>query len=215
LDNKTSLPQATDAYVTDFPLTESPISEGGKWLLGKNDGIDWFNISTKAGLAHGDVTVGEYTDPIAVLKGTWSADQGAEGVVFSRNPTTSCWQEVELQLRSSISAHRITGYEVFFRCLKTAEGYVQVARWNGPVRDFTYLKQLFGEQYGVKNGDVVRASIIGNVIKAYINNIEVLSVTDDTFTSGNPGIGFNYGCGNTYEDFGFTRFTAYNLKSIK
>ena len=64
-----------------------------------------------------------------------------------------------------------------------------------------------GPQYGVKDGDVVEATIVGNVIRSYINGVEVLSATDDIVCRrAAPGIGFNFGCGDTYVDHGFTSF---------
>ena len=79
-------------------------------------------------------------------------------------------------------------------------------RWNGKVRDWTSLKKLSGARYGVKDGDLVEATIVGNVIKGYVNGVEVISVTDDTFKEGNPGMGFNFGVGESNGDFGFTSY---------
>jgi hypothetical protein len=36
--------------------------------------------------------------------------------------------------------------------------------------------------------------------------VEVISATDDTFDTGSPGIGFNFGVGDTNVDHGFTFF---------
>ena len=47
---------------------------------------------------------------------------------------------------------------------------------------------------------------MGNVIKGYVNGVEVISAVDDTWTSGSPGIGFNYGVGETNRDFGLRCF---------
>jgi hypothetical protein len=201
-------------YATTFPLTENPISEGGVWLNGRTDGVDWYNVLTNGtiGYAYGEVTTGEYTDPTAILKGTWAADQGAEGVVYVQNPPTNCWPEVEIRLRSTITAHRITGYEIYWG-VRTDQAYVTIVRWNGALSNFTTLKELNGTQYGAKNGDVVKATIVGNVIKGYQNGVEVISVTDNTFATGNPGMGFDYGCGTRNVDFGFTSFQAYDLKA--
>jgi hypothetical protein len=105
-----------------------------------------------------------------------------------------------------MAPHRCTGYEVFWRCLKTANAYAEIVRWNGKVRDFTSLKKHFGPQYGVKDGDVVEATIVDDVIKGFINGVEVISATDGTFDSGNPGIGFNFGVGKTNVDHGFRYF---------
>ena len=58
----------------------------------------------------------------------------------------------------------------------------------------------------MQDGDIVEASIIGNVIKSYINGVLVLEATDDVFTEGSPGIGFNFGVGDTNVDHGFRHF---------
>jgi hypothetical protein len=218
------------AYRTSFERDENPISEGGMWLNGKRDGIDWADVISKNRGAYGSVTrmavaerrveqgnldpasgegsapEGDYDDPTAVLTGAWGKNQHAKGKVFSRKPTQEYFQEVELRLRSTIAPHVCTGYEVFFRCLKTDEGYAEIVRWNGKVGDFTSLKKLVGAQYGVKDGDEVEATIDGNLLKGFINGVEVISATDDVFDSGSPGIGFNFFVGNTNVDHGFTYF---------
>jgi hypothetical protein len=218
------------SYRTGFPANEDPISEGGIWLNGRKDGIDWADVITSNGKVYGAVTrmavaerrveqgnldpsaagraapEGDYDDPTAVLAGLWGRNQYAKAEVFSRNPTDKYFQEVEIRLRSTITPHRCTGYEVFFRCLKTEDGYSEIVRWNGKIGDFTSLAKLSGPQYGVEDGDVVEASIIGNLIKGYINGVEMISATDDVFAQGSPGVGFNFFVGNTNVDHGFRYF---------
>ncbi len=200
------------------------------WINGRKDGIDFADVVSRNGVAHGAATrmavaerraeqgnlesltsdaatpVGDYDDPTAVLMGTWGKNQHAKARVFSRKQTEEYFQEVEIRLRSTITPHRCTGYEVFWRCLKTANAYAEIVRWNGKIGDFTSLARKQGPQFGVMDGDVVEASIVGNVIKSFINGVEVLSATDDTYQGGNPGIGFNFGCGDTYVDHGFAYF---------
>jgi hypothetical protein len=218
------------SYSTNFKLDENPISEGGVWINGRTDGIDWADVITRNGVAYGEVTrmgvaerrveqgnldaptddgsvhEGDYDDPTAVLAGAWGKNQHVKARVFSRNQTENYFQEVEIRLRTAITPHRCTGYEVFWRCLKTESGYAEIVRWNGKIGDFTSLQKLIGPQYGVKDGDAVEASIHGNVIKGFINGVEVISTTDDVFDSGHPGIGFNFGVGDTNVDHGFTYF---------
>jgi hypothetical protein len=214
------------SYRTRFELDESPISEGGTWINGKTDGLDWSDVVTSNGFAHGSATRSvvrgtdwskdevdeygnpavEYDDPTAVLGGEWGKDQYAKATVFSRNQTDEYFQEVEIRLRTTIAPHLCTGYEVFWNCRKTAEAYAQIVRWNGKYRDWTTLARKQGPEYGVQDGDVVEATVVGNVIRSFINGVEVLSATDDTFSSGSPGIGFNLGCDDTYVDHGFTHF---------
>jgi hypothetical protein len=217
-------PASVRSYLTTFRSNERPISEGGVWLNGRRDGVDWSDVVAEDGVAHGgevrmaiaeqraeqgdDVSapVGDYDDPTAVLGGIWGRNQHARARVFSRHQTDRYYQEVEIRLRSAITPHSCTGYEVFWRCLKTDDAYAEIVRWNGRTGDFTSLARGTGSEYGVKDGDVVEASIVGNVIRSFINGREVLTATDDAFASGGPGIGFNFGCGDTYVDHGFTSF---------
>jgi hypothetical protein len=90
------LPKKTPvrSYKTDFTGNETPISEGGMWLNGRKDGIDWCDVLVRDGVAFGEVSrnraaerraeqeklgagaaqdapVGDYDDPTAVLTGSW------------------------------------------------------------------------------------------------------------------------------------------------
>ena len=194
-------------YTTNFPLTENPISEGGRWINGGVTGLDWANVQTTGGFAGGvGPASAAYADPSAVLAGNWGPNQTLTGTVYSVGASDSYYQEVELRLRTTISAHSITGYEVNFRTPNNGSAYVYIVRWNGAVGNFTNLAWATGT--GVSNGDVVKATIVGNTISAYINGTLMVTATDSTYATGNPGIGFDYGCANTYSAFGFTSFTA-------
>jgi hypothetical protein len=209
-------------YATRFQNTENPISEGGHWKNGGVDGVDWTNCRTKPGLIFSDesgTSSNQYDDSTCILTGTWGPVQTVQATVFSQNQSEQYFQEVELRLHSTISAHRCTGYEVMFRALHPG-GYVSIARWNGPLGSFTYLNQKPNSNYkGIKTGDVVKASIDGNgLIIAYVNGIEVIRAIDTTYSGGNPGIGFwllprggllRRGLGKgTNPDFGLSAFTA-------
>ena len=204
-------------YGTNFPRAENPISEGGKWSNGQADGFDWANVRTNPGFAFGTEIGGSrpepqrYDDSTALLTGAWGPNQTAQATVHSvnQNQDGKVWEEVELRLRSSLSPHKATGYEIMFRCSKSAHAYCNVARWEGPLGKFTYLKKAGGSQYGVANGDVVKASMIGNVITVYKNGVQMLQTTDNTFKSGNPGMGFYLeGATGVNGDFGFSNFMA-------
>ena len=197
-------------YTTNFRLTENPISEGGRWINGKVEGLDWCDVATIPGLAFGLESGSHgYDDPVALLKGDWGPDQTVEATVHSVNPSDKSYEEVELRLRSALSPHRATGYEINFRCSKTAGAYSEIVRWNGPLGDFTYLVQRNGAQYGVSSGDVVKATIVGDVITSYINGVQVAQAKDGTYTTGRPGIGFFLeGTAGVNRDYGFTSFTA-------
>lgn len=221
------------SYITTFPADEVPLSEGGIWVNGRTDGIDWCDVVTAAGRAYGEVTrmhvaeqraeqgnldpsaaadaapLGDYDDPTAVLAGRWGPNQYVKAHVFSRNQTEDYFQEVELRLRTTIRPNSITGYEVFFRCLKTDAAYAEIVRWDGTIGSWHSLCRKVGPEFGVKDGDVVEATYIGNVIKGYINGVEITSAEDDTYPEGSPGIGYNFGVGNSNVDHGLTYFETH------
>jgi hypothetical protein len=218
------------SYSTDFPRAERPISEGGMWLNGKRDGIGWSDVNTRRGLVYGALSrmenaefraeqgnavktgaeaAGDYDDPTAVLSGEWGSDQHGRGVVHSVDPTAEYFQEVQIRLRSAIEPNNCTGYEIFFRCLKSEAGYAEIVRWNGPIGDWTSLERHEGADYGVEHGDVIEATIEGDLIRGFINGREVISARDDVFGEGAPGVGFNFGVGDTGPDHGFSAFEVH------
>src|SRR3954447_17545159 len=178
------------SYKTDFPLDEHPISEGGIWLNGKADGIDWADCVTEGGHVFGgpvrmnvaekrseqgnlddedDAPLGDYDDPTAVIGGEWGPNQHGEGVVFQRNPTDEFFQEVQIRLRTTIEPKSCTGYEIFFRCLKSEEAYAEIVRWDGAIGKWASLARHVGIDYGVVDGDVIAATIEGHTLKGFIN----------------------------------------------
>jgi hypothetical protein len=203
-------------YTTKFPLSEDPISEGGKWINGKKDGLDWADVRTTPGFAFGTEIGGDrpelqkYDDSTALLTGTWGPEQTAQATVHRTNKDDdNAYQEVELRLRSAISPHNATGYEVMFRCSKSANAYCNIARWDGILGAWMMLKETKGSQYGVADGDVVKATIAGQVITVYINGVQVVQTRDYLFTSGNPGMGFYLEKATGVNDqCGFSSFTA-------
>ena len=217
------------SYSTRFELDEDPLSEGGMWLNGRKDGIDWANIISRQrrGLwgrdPHGRQrnvassratskrprnprTSATTTTRPQCSRANGEATSTPGRRVFSRDPTDEYFQEVEIRLRSTMTPHLCTGYEVFFRCLKTGgrlRGDRALERRRG---DFTSLKKLFGPQYGVKDGDVIEAHRCRQRPQGFVNGVELISATDDTFDSGSPGIGFNFGVGDTNVDHGLSSF---------
>jgi AraC-like DNA-binding protein len=197
-------------YTTSFPRAEDPISENIHWINGKTVGLDWSDFSSAPGLAFG-LQPGPTgcDDAVAILTGSWKPDQMAQATIHTVHQNDAIVEEVELRLRSSLSAHNSTGYEIMFRCSKTSNAYVSIARWNGPLDDFNILTRHSGSQYGVADGDVIKATIVGNLIRVYKNDIQIDQVADNKFTSGNPGIGaYVEKTTGVNDDYGFTSFTA-------
>src|SRR5512135_3717277 len=151
---------AGQTYTTSFPLTENPISEAGKWINGGVAGLDWNNVATTYGFAYGtDPGTVSYADSWALLAGNWGQDQTVQATIQDQHPNTNCHQEHELILRGSLSPHVATGYEVTVRAVNNSSSYLLIARWNGALGNFTYLTFLSGSSYGVKTGDVFKATI--------------------------------------------------------
>ncbi len=196
-----------NSYTTNFPLTENPISEGGKWINGKVTGLDWANVRTTPGFAFGTQTdTVDYDDSTAILAGTWGANQMAQAQIHVVSQDSNIFEEVEIRLRTSISAHSITGYEI--NCsVVPSNPYNQIVRWNGPLGSFT---QLNGGSTGCADGDVLEATIVGNTITSYKNGVQLLQWTESTFSSGSPGMGFYIqgGSASQESDYGFSNFTA-------
>jgi hypothetical protein len=198
------------------------------WLNGRKDGIDWIDVISANGVAYGEVSrmgvperraeqgnleaeddaapEGDYDDPTAVLTGEWGTNQHGKATIFSRNPSTEYFQEVQIRLRHVMRPNFCSGYEVFFRCLKTDEAYAEIVRWDGPVGGWKSLAREVGAEYGIEDGDVIEATVIGNELKGYINGVLKISTTDDTHKTGAPGIGFNFGVADTNVDHGVKDF---------
>jgi hypothetical protein len=196
-------------YVTSFPGLENPISEGGAWINGAAVGLDWSNVQTTLGFAFGTQSgFGGTDDSTAILAGTWGPDQTAQATVHFTNPLAPpVFEEVELRLRTSISPHSITGYEINFQASTASNAYIQIVRWDGSFNTFTYVNSTNGP--GLHDGDVVEATILGGTITVYINGTQILQGTDTTYASGNPGMGFYLqGASGLNADYGFTAFSA-------
>ena len=216
-------------YSSNFEHDEDPVSEGGIWINGLKEGIDWADCVVSNGRIHGGPTrmnqaekraeqatlgagtedadaapEGDYDDPTAVIRGEWGTNQYGKGIVVADNPTDEWFQEVEIRLRTVIEPNWCRGYEIFFRALTDELGYAEIVRWNGKIKDWTSLQKHIGPRYGVKTGDVVEATAIGKVLKGYINGVEVITATDDVYSDGLPGVGFNFGVGDTGPDTGFS-----------
>lgn len=207
-------------YTTSFPAAENPISEGGNWINGLAVGLDWNNCYTTVGFAGGVDPVGvAYSDPTCILAGYWGPDQTITTTAHIGTTDSSMWQEIEHRLRSAISAHSNTGYEINFG---VSHAYVQIVKWNGALGSYAYLGSscsyptVCGQVTGISpsNGDVLKSTIVGTTISAYIqfggtgSFVLVAQTTDSTYATGAPGMGFDYGCNGTYAIFGFSNFTA-------
>jgi hypothetical protein len=196
-------------YSTNFPATENPLSEGGQWINGAAAGIDWKNCQSTPGFAFGTQTGGGtsvYDDSTCLVSGTWGPNQTGQAKVRIVGSDGTRSEEVEIRLRSSISGHSNTGYEI--NCsVKSGNPYMQIVRWNGRLGSFTLLDS---RSVGCANGDVLKADVVGTKITAYKNGVAICSANDSTFSNGQPGMGFFIHDFSlpTNANFGFSSFTA-------
>lgn len=200
---------AANSYHTTFPLTENPISEGSKWINGGTTGLDWKNAQTTTNKVFGTQVGNEScpsncNDTTAVLTGSWGATQTAQATIYSTGGLTA-FSEVELRLRTTITANSITGYE-FICSVIPGNQYAQIVRWNGTLGNFTLLNST---GTGCASGDILKATASGSTLAIYKNGTQIFSLTDATYTGGSPGVGFFLN-GQTGVDanFGFTDFWA-------
>lgn len=206
---------AGTSYTTSFSLSENPINEGGKWVNGKAVGADWNDVKTTPGKAFASIASGlsgsRYNDSIAYLSPSFMAvtpNQYAQATVFRVAGYSASAHEVELLLRFKITRNNARGYEILWG----ATGYLAVVRWNGPLGNYTALYD--GGLPGIGpavDGDVLRAEITGSVIKVYKNGSLVATVTDGSWTDGQPGMGFWPVDGATPQNFGWKTYAAGNF----
>jgi len=204
-------------YTTTFPATENPICEdagsGCVWLNGKTTGLSWGDVQSIPGLAAGTNINGAppYNDSTAVVNGTWTTNQTVQATVkLNPSSTDGSWQEeVELRLNTTVKPNSITGYELDFSVV-SSNPYVLIVRWDGPLNSYTPLTNLM--PIPVHNGDVLMGTNVNGVITVYINGVKQMSVTDNTYTGGFPGVGFWNVQGTTADllNYGFSKFTAWD-----
>jgi len=202
------------SFQTNFPATENPISQGGQWVNGLADGLDWGNVQTigngTSGAAYGTtISAGPpYNDSIAMIRGTWGLDQTVTGTVVgcAAGPNIGVFKEISIFLRFNITAHNAKGFGADWSCNNANNGnsYHQFGSWCGPINDFAGspgntcpTAPSYNNAGGVTNGDVISVSLIGNVVTMRQNGViieqsGVNGVPFDNYDTapGLPGIGF-------------------------
>ena len=197
-------------YITSFPLTENPMSEGNVWYQGFTDGVSWTDVKTASGFAQATQTVHApppYDDSIACLN-SFPADQYASAVLHSSG--VSGEREVELLLRWQITANNARGYEVDI----LANGNVYIVRWNGALNNFDILSGPTAST--VNDGDKFYAIIVGTLITVRRNGATVVTydTSGDTtkWSTGDPGVGFytdnSLGAPSASDTFAWDSFEA-------
>lgn len=210
--NRSAQPDAAPVtYSTAFPLTENPISQGGIFLTGATDGLDWTDIQTTPGkmiASAFDPAVGGVMDGVAQLKRTYLACLGkqySQGAIFIAGGYHPTSHETEVFCNLTITAHSITGYELYL----STEGNHTLVRWNGAFNDFTPLASNNVSTFTAPvDGDVIRIEhLLDGTLNCYQNGVLRTTANDTTYFSGNPGFGNNPASG------GGAVLASYGLKS--
>jgi hypothetical protein len=202
-----SMAWAGPIYTTSFSNDENPISESGAW---SHISPLWANVQTSGGLAFGTQTgivpnPGGFNDSNAILAGFSPNVTITATVQLASDIADGHTHEVELLFRMGGDATHTRGYEMNF----DTGGNVTLVRWNGPIGDYTFIDHTGGanpEVGGFKSGDVISATAAGNTFTASVNGVLIYTATDDTWTDGQPGIGFfvrKEGEGQTAADAAF------------
>jgi|ERR1700730_2550821 len=203
-----SSPATANYYSTHFPLTENPISEGGKWTPGTLDGFNSSVYTNGTNDAFGNQISNTIADPIAILTGagSWANDQAVSITVGNLSGATN-EPEIECHVRMNITSTTISGYEITHSVppANGQGGYILLAKWGPTPGTFTIINQTFGTQYNAAQGDVISCSAIGNVMTSYHNGVVDGQFTDTDWPSGYPGFAFDGGLDGTYS---ITSFSA-------
>ena len=121
--------------------------------------------------------------------------------------------EVELLLRVNDTSSSVQAYE----CNISFDGaYAQIVRWNGPLGNFTYLDSAnviaaFGR--APQTGDIFSASIVGSTITVWLDGVQLMTTSDSTYATGNPGIGMWLHDSNDPTKFAFTNYSVSDVGS--
>jgi len=157
-------------YVTNFPLTQNPISEGGIWLAGASAGVDWSNIQTASNLAFGtqpnSTPPPPYKDSLACFNGPhlFGADYDVRGVCHIESGNIgSGFHELEIFTRMQISSGVARGYE-FNQAFDAAYG--GFVWWQGGLNQFLPGPVSTGLQ-PLTTGTILRVVASGNILRGY------------------------------------------------
>lgn len=212
------------------PLPENPISHNGKWMnahvaTGSNcysdvkvdanhhiignqvSGVDGNNKRLSDGQPAQPC---DYNDSLAMLSGSWAADQCAQATVYIAPGVSSTYAEVELFLRATVAGNTFKGYELQFSVLSN-KPYWHVAPRLG--NDFLgFGNSIASTALGrtLRDGDVLKGCVAGNKFTISVNGTVIGTGNDSTYATGAPGVGFYHdNAGNSHDgQWGFKNFTA-------
>jgi hypothetical protein len=181
------------SLIFTFPgAPQNPVIDDGNWLGGATVGVDWNDMKTVTSpnrIAGAAFVGGSGADDcLAWRNDFWTPDQSITGVVY-RDPAYVApdTHEIQLHLRTLLAANSAKTYE--FNYDHTSEGY-QLAKWNGPLGDVTVITDLGPTTaFSMVTDDVVELRIVGTEISLWYNGTNMSNWSDNTYSTGKPGIG--------------------------
>jgi hypothetical protein len=216
------------AYTTNFPLSENPINEGGRWINGEIFGKT--DVQTTPGKAYGTMVSfngSQFIDSCACLRG-FGPDHEVLCTISNSGAVNGL--EVEILLRAEITSAHVFLYEL--DCVY-ADGGIHLVRWDVTKsnpnsftvlrKSHTVLRKLLGGEVSFSDGDQVYAKIVGTVVTCRYKLVGDRAFSDlftyDTaldpvrHSRGNPGIGFwnETGSASNQSKFAWSSFTANTL----
>lgn len=220
--NRAALPTS---YTTTFASTEDPISEGGIWLNGHDNGTINNNIKTSSGSAFGTAInnpAGPFDDSIAILNPTRIAIGPNQRVTTTIGrtggyvPTNN--HEVNHFVRGTMLSGSIFGYEANLS-LKGDYGFIVLWKGGGNT-NLSFFQQLVSLSHpNLVDGDVLVTEVSGNVIVVKLNGsslgsydtVNDVALFGAKWNSGSCGIDVWAETGSTLTSAGFKDFLAETL----
>ena len=205
-------------------MIENPLSAGGVWTnntQGTGGNTPPLNMtSMRVGLASDGVTPIafpthpgiNYDDSFAFVPG-FGPNQWCEGVIYiepNYNPTTSpINHEVEIILGCRTS----TGYHRWNECMINWGGGPSMASLDGGPGAYTLIGgATIGTAILPRDGDVLRATKMGNTLNMYLNGLLIHTYTGPLVADGSGiGIAGFVRPGAQHNKFGFRRVSMGNL----
>lgn len=218
-------PVPPTSYTTSFPSIENPLSNGGIFINGATNGTDWHDMQVTANGAVGsqDNFVSRYADDLAHLSSsyrTFGRSQYAQGTYWKSGSYAGGGgsHEMELLLLFDITSGNARGYELSIG-MGPSGVYAFIVRWNGTLSDYTALIDPGGGTGSYSNtptlpviGDVFKATVdASGVLSLYQNGTLIVTATDTTYTTGQPGLGAWPVDGATATSAGWSSWSADDL----
>lgn len=160
------------SYASDFAGSESPLSEGGVWSSGADNG-DFSDLQKVSGRVR-CVSVGS-NSAARVMSPSISEDQFGQALFIKTTGGNTCAIGLRMQSGSDESCYLYNAYS-------TTVSFI--SEFTASFGETILVD--FGAAFGAS--DVARFTAIGTTLQGYKNGSATINVTDATLAAGQPGI---------------------------